>query len=386
VLIVSPWYRPAIGGVVEVAERLHRSFAATGIETHLLVATEDHYDIRPDPEVPNLSYFYPSSSAFHRLSLKSIVSTTLRTFPAVWRLRRFLRTHKIESIILLYPTNYAWPFLLLRGITDVRLLVSLHGNDISRYEDYPAPQRWLVRRVLRAADAIVGCADHLVERARNLSPGLAATTEMIPNCVDSSHFVPSPPGYVRLDQSPTFVHVSNFAPKKRTTDIIEAFANKIIPPDARLTMVGDGADLPVAMELAEELGISDRVQFVGAQKDIRPFLWNADVFVLASNDEGAPLALSEAMACGLPWVSTAWGPAAVLPEGECGLLVPALSPSKLAAAMADLIQNPQRCQEMGRRGRRRAETDFREEKYLQRHLDILRRIRQPGDRPPGVTA
>jgi glycosyltransferase involved in cell wall biosynthesis len=382
VLIVSPWYRPALGGVVEIAERLHRSFAAVGIETQLLVSAEEYGDIRPDPEVRNVSYFSPASSAFHKLSIKSIVATTIRTFPTVWRLRRFLLSHKIESIILLYPASYAWPFLIIRSISKARLVVSLHGNDISRYEHYQAPHRWLIRRILRAADAIIGCADHLLQKARKVCPRCALTMEMIPNCVDSSYFVPPPPGYIRLDRRPTFVHVSNFAPKKRTIDIIEAFANKIIPFDTRLVMVGDGADLSVTKELAKKFGILDRVQFVGVQKDIRPFLWDADVFVLASDDEGAPLALSEAMACGLPWVSTAWGPAAVLPDGECGLVVPPLSPCKLASAMAELIQSPQRCEEMGRNGRYRAETDFREEKYLQRHLDILRLLRQRRDESP----
>jgi glycosyltransferase involved in cell wall biosynthesis len=301
-------------------------------------------------------------------------------------LRRFIRRHKIESIVLLYPTSYAWPFLLLHAITDARLVLSLHGNDITRYKEHQAPHRWLIRRLLRVTDAVIGCADHLVQKAQQLCPERHLPAQTIPNCVDSSRFIPPPPGHVRIDRNPTFIHVSNFAPKKRTTDIVEAFANNIIPSDANLIMVGDGVELSFAKELARSLGVSDRVKFVGVQKDVRPFLWDADVFVLASDDEGAPLALSEAMACGLPWVSTAWGPAAVLPEGECGLVVPPLSPPRLAAAMAELIRNPRRCQEMGRRGRYRAETDYKEEKYLQKHIDLLRAIQPRKSRDHSIAS
>jgi glycosyltransferase involved in cell wall biosynthesis len=141
-----------------------------------------------------------------------------------------------------------------------------------------------------------------------------------------------------------------------------------------LIMVGDGVDHVAAMERSRSLGISDRIQFVGMQKDIRPFLWEADAFVLASDDEGAPLVLLEAMACGLPWVSTAWGPAAMLPPGECGLVVPPRSPNLLADAIVELIKDTERRQAMGRRARYRAETDFREETYVERHLNLIRSI------------
>jgi glycosyltransferase involved in cell wall biosynthesis len=139
-------------------------------------------------------------------------------------------------------------------------------------------------------------------------------------------------------------------------------------------MVGDGLDRVAATDRARGLGISHRVEFVGMQTDVRPFLWEADAFVLASDDEGAPLVLLEAMSCGLPWVSTAWGPAAILPPGECGFVVPPRSPELLARAMAELIKDPERRRAMGRRARYRAETDFREDAYVERHLQLIRSI------------
>ena len=374
VLLVSPWYRPAVGGVAEVAERLHRTLAQAGVETHLLIAHEGHGDLEADAAVPNLWHWAAASSAFDRLNFKSLLGTLGRGAVACWRLNRFVRSQKIQTIVLIYPIGYAWPFLLLRRMNDVRIIASLHGNDVTKFDTYQAPLRWLIRQVLQSSDAIIACAKHLGGKAQEICSDPTMNIHLIPNCVDSAHFVPAPPSYIRSDSRPTFVHVSNFASKKRTIDIIEAFGEECIPSDARLIMVGDGRDRIAATDRARSSGISHRVQFVGMQRDIRSFLWEADAFVLASDDEGAPLVLLEAMACGLPWVSTSWGPAAMLPTGECGFVVPPRSPRLLAAAMAELIKDPKRRLAMGRRARYRAQTDYREEIYVERHLQLIRSI------------
>jgi glycosyltransferase involved in cell wall biosynthesis len=374
VLLVSPWYRPAVGGVAEVAERLHRTLAQAGVETHLLIAQEGDGGLQADPVVPNLWRWGVASSAFDRLTFKSLLGTLGKGALVYWRLNRFVRSQKIRTIILIYPIGYAWPFLILRRVTDVRIIASLHGNEVTKFDTYQAPLRWLIRRILRSSDIIIACAVHLEAKAQEICPNRKLNVHLIPNCVDSVHFVPPPTNYIRSDPRPTFVHVSNFASKKRTIDIIEAFSDPCLPSNARLIMVGDGLDRVAATDRARCLGISHRVEFVGMQKDIRPFLWEADAFVLASDDEGAPLVLLEAMSCGLPWVSTAWGPAAILSPGECGFVVPPRSPELLARAMAELLKDPERRLAMGRRARYRAETDFREDAYVEKHLQLIRSI------------
>jgi glycosyltransferase involved in cell wall biosynthesis len=374
VLFVSPWYRPVVGGVVEVADRLHKAFSQAGIETHLLIPNEGFGAITADPREPNLWGWACASSAFYHLSFKSLVGTLSKGLFSYWQLHRFVRNRKIQSVVLLYPISYSWPFILLRKMTGICLIASLHGNDVTKFDDYQAPLQWLIRKVLQSSDAIIVCATHLMKKAQEICAGQVLKVNLIPNCVDSTFFVPPPQNYVRSDSRPTFIHVSNHAPKKRTVDIIEAFSDPRIPSNAQLIMVGDGPDRAAAIERAHALGVSHRIQFVGMQKDVRPYLWEADAFVLASDDEGAPLALLEAMACGLPWVSTAWGAAAILPPGECGFVVQPKCPDELAAAMAELIRDPDRRRAMGRRSRYRAETDFREGKYVESHLELIRSL------------
>jgi|GEM_PF-758196 len=377
VLLVSPWYRPAVGGVVEVAERLHRKLNENGIETHLLIAHDGRTGLEEIDAADKVWRLGAASDAFHSTNPKSILATAMRGSAAYWQLQRFVRERGIRTVVTLYPIGYSWLFVLLRKLTGVKLLVSLHGNDVTRSDSYGVLAHWLLRRTLDTSDAVITCADHLSRKAREICSGKRLEIELIPNCVDTIQFTPRPANFERADERPTFVHVSNFAAKKRTLDIVEAFADQRIPAEARLIMVGDGPLRERTAGRAKELGVFDRVAFVGTQKDVRPFLWASDVFVLASDDEGAPLAVLEGMACGLPYVSTEWGPAAILPPGECGLVVPAHAPKELAAAMARIIADPVKCRKMGEQARYRAVNDFREDRYVERHIRLIEKIERP---------
>lgn len=377
VLLVSPWYRESLGGVAEVADRLLRLLTEVGVDSSLLVTHEVTVsdNIERDPKLPNVWYQQIPSYAFHSLRCKAIVSTLIRGSVTFWKIARFVKARQIQTIVLIFPTDSSWLFRLLRFMLGTRLIVSCHGNDITKYHELSALGRWAVRGVLIAADAIVVCTDHLAKQVSSLLPPRRPPITVIPNCVDVNYFTLPPPAFESLKNQRTLIHVSNFASKKRTPDIVEAFARAHIPRDSRLIMVGAGQDFKIAMERAQSFGLGSRVEFVGRQTDVRPFLWRANLFVLASDDEGAPLVLLEAMACGLPWVSTPWGVAATLPSGECGLVVPPRSPHELAAAMAELINDPGRCNEMGLQGRKRVESDFTLQKYLHEHLKLIRGAR-----------
>ena len=376
VVLVTPWYKPTPGGVVEVGERLLRLFKGAGVETHLVVCdgTGLNQRLEADQSLASVWRIEVPSSIFHRVRLRSMAAMVVHGFSASWQLARFLRSHRVRTVIVIYVTESSWPFLLLSRLLGIDLIVSLHGYDVIKYREYPALLRWLLRGVLGNAKHIIVCADHLADEVKKILQSEQLPIRVIPNCVNLRHFFLPPPGFKKPGGPPRLVHVSNFAPKKRTLDIIEAFADPRIPTDSRLVMVGDGPDLKATREHARNLRVADRVDFVGVQHDVRPFLWQSDLFVLASDSEGDPLVLLEAMACGLPWVSTPWGVATKVPPGECGLVVPWQSPQKLAAAIVELINDPERRCTMGVRARRRVEADFGEEKYLEKHLQLMRNI------------
>lgn len=372
VLLVSPWYRPNIGGIVEVAEKLFRLLRGARIKTHLLVT--DHpgsRHVKADPKQPEVWWCYVLPYVFTRTTVRTTVAFIIRWFGYVWRLARFIRQHNIKSVVLIYPTENAWPFLFLQRILHFRLVVSAHGNDILLYDKLPGTHRWLLRALLRSAAVITAPADHVARQASQISRYSPDRIVLIPNCVDGKYFAPRPIGYRRNGHIPTFIHVSNFAVKKRVADIVRAFALSGVHAATRLVLVGDGMDFQNAVQLAKTMGIETNVFFLGAQHDVRSFLWESDVFVSASDEESGPIALLEAMACGLPFISTGHGVVTMLPPNECGLVVPNRSPKELGEAMALLLQNPELCKRLGRQARYWAEAKFGEEAYLESHLKIL---------------
>jgi glycosyltransferase involved in cell wall biosynthesis len=373
VLIISPWYRPIIGGVVEVADRLLTDIRKAGNDAHLMVCGELRgAPIRPDPGRQNVWTFGIPCGMFYKPSPRSLAATVLFGLPAVWRLWGFIRRHKVRTAILLYPIAYAWPLLLMRRLTGLRLIASCHGNDIVKYHKRTLLGRWLFRRVLKASTAITLCAAHLREPLGGIDPRCLRKVHVITNCVDPLRFAPRsapPPGQA---SALTFVHVSNFAPKKRTCDIVDAFAKAQLAPPAHLIMVGGGVEFETAVRTAARLGVADRVDFVGPVSDVRPFLWKSDVFVLASDEEGSPLALGEAMACGLPWISTDWGDmVAIIPPNLCGLLVPRRDIPQMAQAMQTLCRDEQLRKRFGANARNYAQEHFSPDRYLQRHLYLI---------------
>ncbi|WP_243092671.1 glycosyltransferase family 4 protein [Thermus hydrothermalis] len=163
---------------------------------------------------------------------------------------------------------------------------------------------------------------------------------------------------------PRIVMVGRFAPQKDHALLLRALAELRDLP-WRLDLVGQGPLLPEVQALAERLGLEQRVRFLGKRLDVDRILADAQVFVLASNWEGLPLSVLEAMRAGLPVVASDVGGVreAVL-EGRTGFLVPRGDVTLLRERLALLLQDPSLRVALGREGRKRYEAHFTLERML----------------------
>lgn len=142
--------------------------------------------------------------------------------------------------------------------------------------------------------------------------------------------------------SPSVLFVGGLHPRKGLADLVAAFA--IIHrtrPDARLTLVGEGPHRADYEAAAAAAGCAEAVTFAGARDDPQAYLLGADIFVLPSHADPAPLVLSEAREAGCAVVATAVdGIPELLEGGAAGILVPPRDPERLADAILLLINDP----------------------------------------------
>ena len=142
---------------------------------------------------------------------------------------------------------------------------------------------------------------------------------------------------------------------------------------ARLILVGDGAEKDKLLRLIQENNLEKEVLFIGETKEVRPYLQAADIFVLPSITESLPLALLEAGACGLPAiVSKAGDMPCVVIHGETGFVFNGEDAALLSMLMAELLENTELRQQMGKKARTRIQKKYppAEPEYLKLYSKI----------------
>jgi len=172
---------------------------------------------------------------------------------------------------------------------------------------------------------------------------------------------------------PVLVMAARFAPQKNHRLLLRALAG--IREGWRLVLLGDGPMRPEMEREAEELGISGRVDFLGARTDVAAVLAAAHIFVLATNWEGFPLTVLEAMRAGLPVVaSDVGGIREAVGHLETGYLTAAGDEQGLRTCLLKLIRDPGQRARMGVAGRQRYQADFSVETMLKKTREVYRAV------------
>jgi N-acetyl-alpha-D-glucosaminyl L-malate synthase BshA len=170
---------------------------------------------------------------------------------------------------------------------------------------------------------------------------------VIPNFIDPEVYDRSKYKAALRDQvAPServLMHISNFRPVKRVRDVVKIFARVREQIPSVLVMVGDGPDRVDAEAEARELGVDDRVFFLGKIEAVAPLLSAADLFLLPTQSESFGLSALEALASGVPVVgANAGGLPEVVRDGETGALCSAGDVEGMATAAIDILRDRDR--------------------------------------------
>jgi N-acetyl-alpha-D-glucosaminyl L-malate synthase BshA len=267
---------------------------------------------------------------------------------------------------------------MLKGERDLKIVTTLHGTDITLVGLHPSFQAITQFSILRS-HGLTAVSDFLKrETVRDFSVP-ESRIEVVPNFVDTRIYRPGLEPCHRATLAPDgekiVMHISNFRPVKRVEDVVEIFARVLGEIPSRLVLVGDGPDLPRARVKVEELGIRDRVVFLGEYTPVQELLSCSDLFLLPSRSESFGLAALEAMACGSPVVaSRVGGLPEVIMDGETGYLCEAGDIDEMAAASIKILSDDKHRKELSDAGRAFAVKHFSSECIVPRYEEYYRRI------------
>ena len=297
---------PTFGGSGVVATELGLELARRGHEIHFITYSQPvrlellnanvHYHEVNVPEYP-LFHYQP-----YELALSS-------------KLVDMVKLHKIDLLHVHYAIPHAYAgymakqMLKSEGIK-IPMVTTLHGTDITLVGKHPF-YKTAVTFSINKSDVVTSVSQNLKEETYSLFD-IKNDIHVIPNFIELDKIkniskIATNRSVMANENEKIITHISNFRKVKRIPDVIDIFYKIQQKIPSKLMMVGDGPEKEVAENLCYKLGISDKVIFFGNSNEIDKILSFTDLFLLPSETESFGLAALEAMAWGVPVISSNTG-------------------------------------------------------------------------------
>jgi L-malate glycosyltransferase len=347
---------PTYGGSGVVATELGIELAARGHEVHFI------------------SYAMPirlTGTATDRIFFHEVEVTTYPLFdhaPYTLALAtKMLEVAESASLDLLH-VHYAIPHsvsaLLARQMAAPRRLpfiTTLHGTDITIVGN-DRSYLPITRFSIEQSDGVTAISNYLREHTLH-EFDIKRPIEVIPNFVNCDYYMRSEDQTARArwapNGEPILMHLSNFRPVKRITDVVEIFALVREKIPAKLVMMGEGPERGAAEHIVRKKRLSKDVFFIGKQDHVQDKLSLGDLFLLPSDLESFGLAALEAMACEMPVVaSNVGGLPEVVTHGVDGYLVPPRDVAMAAKYALEILTRSDRGRSMGQLARTNARSKY----------------------------
>ncbi len=369
---------PTLGGSGVIAVELAAGLARRGHQVHVIATAP-----------PSRMASAAAGLSFHEVAAGDypILDHPPYDLAVASKIVELATTQHVDLVHVHYAVPHSASAYLARqvlGTAAPRIVTTLHGTDVTRLGADPR-YRAVTSFTVAASDGVTVPSQFLKNEAHERL-GLAGDLpiEVIPNFVDTDHFAPAELvrrsklaklfGVTTEEGGPILFHVSNFRPVKRTVDLIETLARLRRQVAARLVLIGDGPQRIRTEQRARELGVDGSVRFLGSLPDFVEHLQHADAFLLTSESESFGVAALEALSCGVPVVAYRVGGLAELVTNGAGVLVQAFDVQALAAAVLDVVRDPQRRMVYGRAARQQALAHFQREPAIDHYESYFQQI------------
>ena len=327
---------PTFGGSGVVATELGKALAAKGHQVHFITYSQP---VRLGSFRENIFYHEVSITDYPLFDFQPYETQLASKMVDVVKYEKLDILHVHYAIPHASAAFMAQQILKAEGIY-IPFVTTLHGTDITLVGKDPSFEP-VITFCINHSDAVTAVSESLKQDTLahfKVSTDIQVISNFVP---------PSPPhgaerAYIRnkyaQDDQPILCHISNFRPVKRTEDVIRIFAQVRAQKDCKLILVGDGPDRYACERLCRELHLCQDVIFLGKVRDTVHVLEIVDVFLLPSETESFGLAALEAMAVGVPVVSSNTGG---IPEvnihGVSGYLADVGQTDQMAAYVLDIL-------------------------------------------------
>ena len=363
---------PTYGGSGVVATELGKALAQEGHEIHFISYA-----------LPFRLSNFVENIVFHEVEMSSY---PLFEFPlySLALASKMVEVANYENLDLLH-VHYAIPHAssaylakqMLKDKRDLKVITTLHGTDITLVGLEPSFLP-LVKFSIEESDGVTAVSRFLKEKTLT-NYNINKEIEVIPNFVDTEVLKPKENGCFRKNLASKgekiIVHTSNFRQVKRVSDTIKILGKVIKEVPAKLVLVGDGPDRSECERLARELKLYEHIKFLGKQDGLSEILNSADLFIIPSQSESFGLAALEAMACGVPVVSSSVGG---LPElirhNETGFIAEIGDIDRMAKYSIDLLTNSKKHKIFSENSRKRAVEKFDKSVILPQYINHYKKV------------
>lgn len=379
ILMLNYEYPPIGGGGSYACKSILQVLANKKMKVDLVTSSpSDYFETETINESVNIYKLPVNKKDIHYWTQQEILTYS-------WKAKQFIEKLLLKKSYDICHTFFGIPCGAVAYLFKENLpyVVSLRGSDVPGFNNRFSFQyiflKPLINKIWSESSAVVANSEGLKELALESSP--SQDISVINNGINISDFKPDV-NYINNNINDTdkkikrfnIVCISRLIERKGISFLLEAI-KKIKNKKVKLILVGKGKQEDELHQLAKDLEITDRVEFKGYvdHDDIADIYQESDLFVLPSFNEGMSNALLEAMASGLPVISTDTGGTSELIDGN-GILIQKGNSDEIAQAISTVMNDPETFKQMGLKSREIAETMSWEavaEEYCRLYMEIV---------------
>ena len=332
---------PTFGGSGVVATELGLELAKKGHEIHFITYSQPVRLALLNPNVHYHEVHVPEYPLFHYQPYELALSS---------KLVDMVKLYKIDVLHVHYAIPHAYAgYMAKQMLADegihIPMVTTLHGTDITLVGNHPF-YKPAVNFSINKSDVVTSVSQSLKDDTYRLFD-ITNDIVVIPNFIEiykeKTSDSPCQRSLIASEEDVIITHISNFRKVKRIDDIVKIFyeIQKEVP--SKLMMVGEGPEKENAERMCEELGIQNKVIFFGNSNEIEEILCLTDLFLLPSETESFGLAALEAMACGVPVISSnSGGLPEVNKDGFSGYLSDVGDVAKMSSDAISLLKDKEK--------------------------------------------